>query len=193
MSSAVTFPPAPNWYCAHAVSALGSACAYAANRDVVLVWHRRSPEGDRPDYPAVRTFRAFEAKAKLVALDLGRAPSEEAGAGSSSMLLATTSEDGLVRAWKVDCGGQEEDYQEPSTCREHDVHREGARDVSGKRENIFRIKNTLFPFSSAKRCSAAAGRSRTQGCSTRGTRTARWWCGTPASTPPDPCPSARTP
>ncbi len=47
-----------------------------------------------------------------------------------ALSLCTTSDDGSVRAWKLELG---EGFREPSTYKEHEVHREQAREVSERK------------------------------------------------------------
>lgn len=47
-SSELTFPPAPNWFSAHALCSSGQVVAYSAKQDVVLLWHRKK-DGSNED------------------------------------------------------------------------------------------------------------------------------------------------
>ncbi len=113
MSFPLTFPPSANWFSSHVLVSCGSVCAYAAKHEVVFVWIDRETRT-----PKTRSFTVFD-KAKLLAIDLD-------SDGDGVLNLSTTSEDGLVRAWKVECGNG---FKEPAAFKEHELHREQARDV----------------------------------------------------------------
>lgn len=137
------FPPAPTWYSGHVLASCvmpstGQVLlAYATRQEVVFVQHPDSGSGTFADhlkscplvstilfpaspYPRVTIFKAVHDKSKIAAIDV------VVEAENANVALVVTTEDGLVRCYKLSV---EDSFEDREGFIEHNEHRSGGREV----------------------------------------------------------------